>query len=151
MTGMLAALSGANIIYGAGMLESGLTFSHAQLVMDNDIFAMIRKVMQGISVDDESLAVDLIHSVGIGGNFLTEEHTMKYMRTINSKPRLIDRRNRQGWEERGSKDMAQSAAEVACDILKNHKPDPLSPVAVSALRRIVEEAEIEFAEPTRKK
>lgn len=143
---MMAALAGANIIYGAGMIESGLTFSHTQLVIDNDIFKMIRRVLQGIPVDDESLALDVIHQVGAGGDFLMQEHTIKYMRNLHSNPMLIDRRNREGWIEKGGKDMAETANDIACDILKNHKPDPLSPEAVSALRSIVEETEIEFRE-----
>ena len=73
---MCAAMAGANLIYGAGMLDSGLIFSYAQLVIDNDIFKMIRKVMQGMHVDDENLAVDIIKSVGPGGDFLMQDHTM---------------------------------------------------------------------------
>ena len=92
---MCAAMAGANLIYGAGMLDSGLIFSYAQLVIDNDIFKMIRKVMQGMRVDDENLAVDIIKSVGPGGDFLIQDHTMKYMRTLPSVPNLIDRGNRE--------------------------------------------------------
>jgi trimethylamine--corrinoid protein Co-methyltransferase len=144
-------MAGTNLIYGAGMLDSGLIFSYAQLVIDNDIFKMIRKVMQGMHIDDENLAVDIIKSVGPGGDFLMQEHTMKYMRTLPSAPNLIYRGNRENWLAAGGKELAKRAAEKAAEILANHKPQPLSDDAKSALRTIVEESEAEMEEMKRKR
>jgi trimethylamine--corrinoid protein Co-methyltransferase len=141
---MCAAMAGSNLIYGAGMLDSGLIFSYAQLVIDNDIFKMIRKVMQGMLVDDENLAVDIIKSVGPGGDFLMQEHTMKYMRTLPSAPNLIERNNRENWLAAGGKRHAERAAEMAADILESHQPLPLSNADKKALRDIVEESEEEI-------
>jgi trimethylamine--corrinoid protein Co-methyltransferase len=151
LTGMCAAMAGANLIYGAGMLDSGLIFSYAQLVIDNDIFKMIRKVMQGMRVDDENLAVDIIKSVGPGGDFLMQDHTMKYMRTLPSVPNLIDRGNRENWLASGGKGLAEKAAERAAEILANHTPVPLSDEAKSALRSVVEESDAEMAERNKKR
>lgn len=139
------------MIYGAGMLDSGLIFSYTQLVIDNDIFKMVRKVMQGMLVDDENLAVDIIKSVGPGGDFLMQEHTAKYMRTLPSAPNLIERHNRERWLAKGGKDMATRAAEKAGEILANHKPMPLSEDAKTALRKIVKEAEVESEQMNRKR
>ena len=144
-------MAGANLIYGAGMLDSGLIFSYAQLVIDNDIFKMIRKVMQGMHVDDENLAVDIIKSVGPGGDFLMQDHTMKYMRTLPSVPNLIERNNRENWLASGGKGLAERAAERAAEILADHKPVPLSDEAKSALRVIVEEANAEMEEMKKKR
>ena len=138
------------MIYGAGMLDSGLIFSYAQLVIDNDIFKMIRKTMQGMHIDDENLAVDIIKSVGPGGDFLLQDHTMKYMRTLPSAPKILERRNREKWLESGGKNLAELAVEKAADILSNHKPLPLSEDAKSALRAIVEESEAEEEEMQKK-
>lgn len=143
-------MAGANLIYGAGMLDSGLIFSYAQLVIDNDIFKMIRKVMQGMHVDDENLAVDIIKSVGPGGDFLMQDHTMKYMRTLPSVPNLIERNNRENWLASGGKGLADRAAERAAEILANHKPLPLSDEVTSALRAIVEESNAEMEEMKKK-
>ena len=143
-------MAGTNLIYGAGMLDSGLIFSYTQLVIDNDIFKMVRKVMQGMRVDDENLAVDIIKSVGPGGDFLMQPHTMKYMRTLPSAPNLIERHNRERWLSAGGQDMAARAAGKAGDILANHQPMPLSDEAKSALRAIVEEADAESEEMSRK-
>lgn len=151
LTAMCAAMAGTNLIYGAGMLDSGLIFSYTQLVIDNDIFKMVRKVMQGMHVDDENLAVDIIKSVGPGGNFLMQKHTMKYMRTLPSVPNLIERGNRERWLSRGGKDFGERAAQRAAELLTNHKPLPLSVEDRSALRAIVEEADSENEEMNKKK
>ncbi len=142
---MCAAMAGTNLIYGAGMLDSGLIFSYTQLVIDNDIFKMVRKVMQGMQVDDENLAVDIIKSVGPGGDFLMNAHTIKYMRTLPSTPNLIERHNRERWLSSGGKDFATRAAEKAAEILANHQPMPLGDDTTSALREIVAEADAESA------
>lgn len=137
-------------MYGAGMLDSGLIFSYAQLVIDNDIFKMVREVIKGIPVSDEDLAVDVIKAVGPGGDYLMQPHTIKYMRTLPSTPNIIERGNIERWEKKGGKDMAEKAAERAADILANHKPMPLSDEATSQLRSIVEEADAEHEEMSRK-
>lgn len=144
-------MAGTNLIYGAGMLDSGLIFSYAQLVIDNDIFKMIRKVMQGIRVDDENLAVDIIKSVGPRGDFLMQDHTMKYMRTLPSAPELIERNNRENWLLAGGKGLAERAAERAAEILENHKPMLLSDSDKARLRDIVEESEEEMQASKKKK
>ena len=112
------------MIYGGGMLEMGLTMSFGQLVMDNEIIAMTRKVLEGIPVTDDTLAVDVIKSVGARGHFLAEDHTFNNMRKLSS-PQQIDRRMRQFWNERGAKDLATVCDEKAREILETHQPDPL--------------------------
>jgi trimethylamine--corrinoid protein Co-methyltransferase len=137
-------MAGANMIYGGGMLEMGITMSFAQLVMDNEIIAMVRRVLEGIPVNDETLAVDVIKSVGARGHFLAEEHTVKHMRSCQSQPELIDRRMRQFWEERGGKDYAEACAEKARYILEHHKPEPVSDEAAKIMRDLIAEREEEL-------
>ena len=72
---LLAALAGANLIYGAGMIESGVTFDCGQFVMDNEFARMIKHGVGGIPVDDETLAVDDIAAVGPFGDFLCLDAT----------------------------------------------------------------------------
>jgi len=145
ITGLLPALAGANLIYGLGVLELGITFSYEQLVMDNEIAKMIKRAVQGIPVSDETLAVDVINQVGAGGDFLLQEHTFRYMKTLHSQPKLLDRRRREFWQEGGAKDMTERAKEEARYILENHQPDPLPSGVAQELRSIVLEAEKEMA------
>jgi len=139
----LPALAGANLIYGLGMIEMGMTIDFGQLVMDNEFARMIKFVLNGIPVNDEMLAVDAIREIGIGKNFLGHISTLKHMNS-QSQPQLIDRRMRERWTASGSTDMYQRAIEKAQHILKTHKPDPLPADVLAAMRAIVEEAEEEL-------
>jgi trimethylamine--corrinoid protein Co-methyltransferase len=132
------------------MLEMGMTLSWAQLVMDNEIAGMVKHVVQGIPVNDETLAVDVIHEVGAFGDFISHEHTRKHMRALQSQPKLIDRRRRDFWQQLGGTDLAERAREEAKYILKTHKPDPLPPGVSSTLRSIVQSAEEELCVPREK-
>lgn len=144
ITALLPALAGANLIYGLGMLELGITFSFEQLVIDAEIARMVKRVVQGIDVTDETLAVDIIKEVGPGGDFLMQDHTMRHMKNVQSQPKLINRRMRGAWLEAGGKDLTEVAHEEALHILRNHKPEPLPPGVLATLRSIVEEAEEEL-------
>ncbi len=131
------------MIYGGGMLEMGLTMSFGQLVMDNEIIAMTRKVLEGIPVNDESLAVDVIKKVGARGHFLAEEHTYRHMREL-SESRLIDRRMRQFWNDSGAKDLTRACDEKAREILEHHRPEPLPDLVHKRLLSIISEREEEL-------
>jgi trimethylamine--corrinoid protein Co-methyltransferase len=136
-------LAGANLIYGLGMIEMGMTIDYGQMVMDNEFARMIKYLVQGIPVNDETLAVDVIKEIGVGKDFLSHASTYKHMRT-QSQPKLIDRRMREDWQAAGSTDIYQRALEEARYILENHKPDPLPDDVLAAIRSIVEEAEAEL-------
>lgn len=144
MTAMLPALAGSNILYGMGLLEMGITFCYAQLLADAEFVKMTRRVMQGIAVNKDTLAVEVIKAVGAGGNYLAEEHTIKHMRGEQSRARLIDRRSRNGWQDCGGKDMITRAREQVIEHMNNSKPLPLAKEAAAKIRRIVEEAEAEL-------
>jgi trimethylamine--corrinoid protein Co-methyltransferase len=136
-------LAGANLIYGPGMLESGITFDFAQLVLDNEFIRMINHTIKGFTVDDESLAVDLIKAVGPSKDFLTQEHTLKHMRS-HSQPELIDRSRMEKWKDSGATDSYTRAAEKTRTILDNHKPEPLPDRVLSEIRSIITETEGEM-------
>lgn len=137
-------MAGANIIYGLGMLELGMTIDYAQLVMDNEIARMIKRAVEGIDVTDGDLAVDVIKKVGTAGEFISQKHTLHNYKKVQSSAGLIDRRMRGSWLEDGAKDLTQRAYEKAIDILKNHKPDPLPAGAAETIRIIVKEAEAAY-------
>jgi trimethylamine--corrinoid protein Co-methyltransferase len=136
-------LAGVNVVYGLGMLESGVTIDFGQLVMDNEFAGIIKHVLNGIPVDDENLAVDIIHAVGPGNDFIGQKHTMKHMKS-QSQISLIDRRRRQKWEEMGKTDLYERASAKAREILETHQPDPLPGGVLSTIRSIIEGAEEEL-------
>lgn len=143
MTSLLPALAGVNLIYGMGMLELGNNFSFAQLVIDNEIAAMCKRVVRGVEVSDETLAVDVIREVGggQGKTFLLEDHTMEYLRAEQQTASLFDRKMRENWVEAGSKDVADKAAEIAREIYHTHKPTPLDSAVKNEFKRIIDKAD----------
>jgi trimethylamine--corrinoid protein Co-methyltransferase len=143
LTGLLTALAGANIIYGLGMLEMGVTFSAAQLMMDADIAEMILYAVAGIEVNDRTLSVDVTKEVGYKKDFLTHKNTFNN-RKNQSQPRLIDRQMRNRWEESGATTMAERAGHLAKKVIDEYKPVALDEQAKLAIRRIVNNREKEL-------
>jgi trimethylamine--corrinoid protein Co-methyltransferase len=133
-------LAGANLIYGLGMIESGMTFDFGQLVMDDEFARMVKHAVAGIPVNDETLAVDIIAGVGPFRDFLSEDHTMRHMRE-QSQPRFIDRRVREEWAAQGSSTIHERATAKAREILETHEPLPVPEAAREEMRAIIAEAE----------
>lgn len=126
------------------MLELGITFDYAKLLMDNEMVRMIKKAVGGIDVNDDTMAVDIIQSVGAAGEFLTQEHTFRHFKTAQSHNKLIDRSMRQSWLEKGGKDFTERAYEEAQHLYNTYKPDPLSNGVETMLEEIVANAEVEY-------
>lgn len=138
---VLPALAGANIINGAGVLESILTMSFEQLVIDDEMFGMMFRMLRGIKINEETMAEDLIRQVGPGGDFLAEKHTKYHFRKEHFIPQLFDRRTRTMWEQAGSKDILAAAKEKARRILQEHKIAPVDKDTLVQLQSILKDAE----------
>jgi trimethylamine---corrinoid protein Co-methyltransferase len=136
MNSLLGSLAGGNIVYGAGAMELGLTIDFAKLVMDVDMIAYIKRVLEGFSTTDEQLALELIDQVGPAGEFMTAKHTFEHMRE-QSHPRIFHRGNRSAWDAEGQKDAAERAYEEVHAVLQNHKPHPLPGQAADEIRQII--------------
>jgi len=96
MSSLLVAMSGANYIHDiAGLMEEDLTVSYEKLVMDNEILGMSQRVLKGIEVNDDTLALDLMIEKGPSKDFLAEQHTIKFMRDEFFAPRLANREKRE--------------------------------------------------------
>jgi trimethylamine--corrinoid protein Co-methyltransferase len=100
MSSLLVAMSGANYIHDiAGLMEFDLTVSYEKLVIDDEILGMCQRVLRGIEVDDETLAVELMIEKGPGEAFVAEEHTVRHMRQEFFMPRLANRDTREAFQE----------------------------------------------------
>ena len=140
LTGLIPALAGADMIYGPGMLESGITFDLAQLTLDCEFARMIKHTVNGIPVNKETIALDVIQEIGPFGDFLAHSHTYQHMRE-QSRAEIIDRRMRSAWEMDGAIDSYTRAIHKVHTIQENHVPEPLAPEVLAEIRRIVEETE----------
>lgn len=133
------------MIYGLGLLEGGLTIDYATMIMQNEMVKQLLQCVRGIPVNDEEMALEVIKSVGPGGEFISHEHTFQNFRKLSA-PVLLDRHNRDGWKAKGSKDIVQTSYEKAREVLENFKPTPLPENIQRQLKDIVAEAEAETTE-----
>jgi len=123
---VLPALAGANLLTGAGFIETIRTASFAQIIIDNEILGMVYRILRAVDVEDETLAVELIDRVGPGGSFLADKHTRRHLLSEHFVPAIFDRNVRETWERKGSRDATQVAKERAEEILRRHHPEELS-------------------------
>lgn len=107
---------GVSLVWGVGQLESEMTFSPAQAVIDNEILAYSRRFLRGIETNDETLAVDTTRSVGIGGDYLATDHTLEHFRTELFEPDMLFRKRRPDWVAGGSHPLHQVAADRAAQL-----------------------------------
>ena len=122
ISNLLCALAGANFIHdAAGMMEFALTACYEKFVIDNEILGMVMRAVDGIKVNDDTLAFDLIKEVGPGGNFVAAKHTRRFMRREHYQPTLSDRNSREEWEANGGKAIWQKAGEKARRLIAEHK------------------------------
>jgi trimethylamine--corrinoid protein Co-methyltransferase len=137
MTNLMVALAGGNFIHdAAGFLEFCMTASFDKLVIDNEIIGMVMRAVEGIRVDETTLAFDEIQKAGPGGHFVSSRHTRQYMRHEQFTPSLSDRENRDIWQAAGAKDVRWRASEKARQVLN---AEPESFIDPEVRRRIINE------------
>ena len=129
---------GVTCIWGVGQIESEITFSPAQAVIDNEMIACARRYERGIAVDDETLALDVIRDVGIAGSFLEHAHTLEHFRSEFYMPRLLFRRRRHAWNERGCKRLEERAEQAAAELAAKDVDNGLSEDQEAELERLAE-------------
>ena len=135
----MACIVMSDMLLGVGFLHGSRIWSFAEMMMDCEIFSIIHKTMQGIVVDDETLALDTIAAVGPGGNFLSQKHTLKHMRDLFL-PQFMDRRPYNEWEEK--KDNASDwALSKARKLLETHQPDPMDGKISAEMAKIISSLE----------
>lgn len=133
-------LCGSHLVHDVGYLDSGLTFSLAQLAMCDEFIGWVKRFMEGVSVDDEQLALDVIDELGPDGSYLGHEHTSRYFRD-DWYPTLFDRQNYDSWLLEGGKSMYERARDKVKTILAEHHPEVLPPDVERDLDAIVRRAQ----------
>jgi trimethylamine--corrinoid protein Co-methyltransferase len=138
---MAAGLSGANLIHDVGFLDSALIGSHEMVVLSDEIIGMVKRFLNGVRVDDETLALDVIREVGPGGNFVAHEHTARNFRQELWFPRFMDRTKFAAWEADGSKTMGDRVRASVAEILATHQVPPLPEEMDTGIDRILDRAD----------
>ena len=138
---MLAKGSGANLIHDIGFIDSGMTGSIEYMVLCDEIISMTERYFQGVTVDAERLGTDMVKQVGPGGNFLVQEHTMRYFKEELWSGKLSDRQSYSNWENKGSTSMTERAVEKMRKILATHNGIPLESAVKEKIDAILAKAE----------
>lgn len=141
---LMTALAGASVLFGQGMLETGITFDIPTLLLDDEIVDYVLRMISGFKVDADTLSVDLITEVGAFGTYLAEEDTFNRMHDLSTY-NLMNRKNYDMWEADGKPDLYELAHARSLDILAKHKQkNPLSEAQVKAIRQVLIDAEEEL-------
>jgi trimethylamine--corrinoid protein Co-methyltransferase len=119
------ALAGVDLV-NLTTLGTKMTFSLAQLVVDDALLSAVARLLRGISVNDETLALELIAETGPGGAFIASDHTLRHFRSELANPHLVSRHGSwAAWQAAGSPDMLSGARETVRQTLAEHRPVPL--------------------------
>ncbi len=142
MTILLAALEGANLIHDIGYLGQGLTGSPATIVMCSEIISYVKRMVGGFDLSPDRIGVEVIRRVGPGGNFLADEQTVKFHRTEHWRPKFMNRTNPEEWASKGKRTYGEVVIQKAIEILKTHRPEPLSEAVRQDFRDLTRKAEL---------
>jgi trimethylamine--corrinoid protein Co-methyltransferase len=136
---LLPALAGADNLSGMGGAWENAA-SLEMLVIDDELYADVFRILRGIEVDEDRLALDIIDRVGPMGNFLAQRHTMKYLRGGEMRnSNLWDKRTMDRAKTEGLHPIQVVARDKARRVLKEHNPTPLDPDVERDLGQVVEE------------
>jgi len=148
LNAVVPALAGADELSGIGELGAGVMSSYAQMVCDDDIAASVGRLRRGFVVNDDALAVEVVSSVmGGPGNFLSQQHTRRYLRAGEMLfTSLAERRTWEEWDRTGREGMIERAQAEAERLLAEHEVPPLSEKQERELEAIMSEAESELTQ-----
>ena len=129
-------LGSLNLIHDVGYMDDGMVCSPAQLVLGNENIGMTKRFVQGIEINRETLAREVIENVGPGGHFLAETHTLNHFKDEFWRPGLMVRGDRETWTQEGSKDTQAIIQEQLTDIIENHRVPELPAATLEAFAKI---------------
>jgi len=139
LSAFMAVSTLSDMLLGAGLLHGSRILSYEMLLMDSEIWSILQALYQGITVNEETLALDAIREVGPGGSFLAHKHTRRHMRE-RWQPTLMDRRPYNTWEAKrdGGREWAREKAQ---QILREYHPEPLEAGLRKELQKMIQRME----------
>jgi len=129
-------LGGADMLCGAGLLYGARVYSIAELLLDAEIFSLVRSMTEGVADTDEDLAIQVIDEVGPGGHYLAQPHTLRHMRE-QWQSRFFGRDAWEEWEVAGRPEPRDLARERALATLEEHEPAPLQDHVEDAILDVI--------------
>ncbi|HBH85290.1 MAG: hypothetical protein A2X05_17970 [Bacteroidetes bacterium GWE2_41_25] len=145
MSMLTGALAGLETFAPIGIVGADQGASMTQLIIDNEMAGYVKRLLRGFKVDRETLAFDVIQRVGIGGNFLTDDHTLEHYLNELWMPRGFDRQNWDRWISSGRRSMYEWALERKEQILSSHQPEAVDTALAVEIDKIVNAARKELS------
>jgi trimethylamine--corrinoid protein Co-methyltransferase len=136
-----AALAGGNMIHDVGYIEQGLTSSMEMQVASDEIIDMVKRILRGIPVNDDTSALHVMEDVGPGGHFLEHDHTFEHFKDEIWMPKLLDRQNWENWNAAGAKTYGDRVHERVIEILETETEPLVDEAMYKELRRVCELAD----------
>jgi trimethylamine--corrinoid protein Co-methyltransferase len=121
VSAVFGSLAGIQTIGCQGLVGADQGFSYEQLVLDNEWMEFYNFILRGVEVTEETIAADVIEAIGIGGNFLGEEHTAKNFRKSLFQSKLLNRQDWETWIADGGKDTLARAHDYVGDMTANYR------------------------------
>ncbi|MEA3232158.1 MAG: trimethylamine methyltransferase family protein [Thermodesulfobacteriota bacterium] len=137
-------LAGLNLIHDVGYTASGMACSCEQLVMGNEIVGMTKRFIEGITVNAETIARDVIAAIGPGKHFIEHPHTFDHFRKEIWMTKMFDRQPIESWQNAGKPSMEDRVREKIRTIIESHEPECLDGKVISELERLCQEGEKEI-------
>ena len=140
ITLVCGALAGADIFGHLGICGVDQATSLVMLIMQHEIIGYVERIMGGIEVNDDTLGLDIIRSVGHDGTFLDQMHTVQHFRRELWFPQLLDREFWSNWVAQGASTMVDRCIAMKDRILREHTPEPLDEDTAREVDKIVDAA-----------
>ena len=137
LTLLLASQSGEQMIHDVGFLDNGITASLEQLVICQELMGWIRRYLPGLEINEETLALDVVHEVGSDGTFMEMEHTARHCRD-DWYPELLDRNAYDRWAAEGGLTLRDRAKQKVDEILEGFTPKPIPKAVEKAWDKVME-------------
>jgi trimethylamine--corrinoid protein Co-methyltransferase len=141
---MAQGMAGLNLIHDVGYMDMGMICAVEQLILGNEIIGMTKRFLRGMELSSQTLARDVIASVGPGGNFLEKAHTLQHFKSELWRPRIFTRQQYDSWQESGAKDTATRVREEIRRIVETHQPPSLDEKTLAQLEEIKRRGEKEL-------
>ena len=143
---MCAALGGTNLVHDNAYMGSGLLGSLESILFADDAIGCIKRMEDGITVNDETLCLDLIDKIGPGGEYVSSKHTAMNFKKEAWYPKHLNRKQYQQWTSEGSKDIRAVISEKARTIIESDSKPILDDGVIAEYDRIIKKREQEVKE-----
>lgn len=137
---LMGALTGADIFGHMGIAGVDQAADLEMLVWQNEVIEYVERMLRGLDINDDTLALDLIGEVGPGGTFIDKVHTAEHFREEFWRPTLLDREYWPAWEAAGRPDTRRRVREKADALLASYRPAPLDDATDQQVTRITQTA-----------